>query len=30
MFLALERQYPALARHIRITDFTEPIDLFQR
>jgi len=30
MFLELERQYPALARHIRVTDFTEPIDLFQR
>jgi thymidylate synthase ThyX len=30
MYLALERQHPALARHIRITDFTKPIDLFQR
>ena len=30
MFLELERQHPALARHIRVTDFTEPIDLFQR
>ena len=30
MFLALERQHPALARHIRVTDFTQPIDLFQR
>jgi len=30
MFLALERQHPALAKHIRVTDFTQPIDLFQR
>ncbi len=30
MFLALERQHPTLARHIRVTDFTQPIDLFQR
>jgi thymidylate synthase ThyX len=30
MFLALERQHPSLARHIRITDFTKPIDLLQR
>ena len=30
MFLALKRQHPALARHIRATDFTQPIDLFQR
>jgi thymidylate synthase ThyX len=30
MFLELERQHPALACHIRVTDFTEPIDLFQR
>jgi hypothetical protein len=30
MFLALQRQHPALARHIRVTDFTQPIDLFQR
>jgi len=30
MFLALERQHPALARHIRVTDFTQPIDLFLR
>jgi thymidylate synthase ThyX len=30
MFLALQRQHPALARHIRVTDFTEPIDLFKR
>ena len=30
MFLAFERQHPALAKHIRITDFTQPIDLLQR
>jgi hypothetical protein len=30
MFLAVERQHPLLARHIRVTDFTEPIDLLQR
>jgi len=30
MYLALERQHPALARHIRVTDFTQPIDIFQR
>jgi len=30
MFLALQRQHPSLARHIRVTDFTEPIDLLQR
>jgi len=30
MFLALERQHPTLARHIRVTDFTQPIDLLQR
>jgi hypothetical protein len=30
MFLALQRQHPTLARHIRVTDFTQPIDLFQR
>jgi thymidylate synthase ThyX len=30
MFLALQRQHPGLAKHIRVTDFTEPIDLFQR
>jgi thymidylate synthase ThyX len=30
MFLALQRQHPSLARHIRVTDFTQPIDLFQR
>lgn len=30
MYKALERQHPTLARHIRVTDFTEPIDLLQR
>jgi thymidylate synthase ThyX len=30
MFLALKRQHPALASHIRVTDFTQPIDLLQR
>ncbi|HEU5458487.1 MAG TPA: FAD-dependent thymidylate synthase [Terracidiphilus sp.] len=30
MFRALERQHPTLARHIRVTDFTKPIDLLQR
>ncbi len=30
MFRALERQHPSLAKHIRVTDFTQPIDLLQR
>ena len=30
MFLALQRQHPTLARTIRVTDFTKPIDLLQR
>ena len=30
MFVALKRQHPILARHIRVTDFTQPIDLLQR
>ena len=30
MFLALQRQHPALAKQIRVTDFTQPIDLFKR
>jgi thymidylate synthase ThyX len=30
MFLALQRQHPSLARYIRVTDFTKPIDLLQR
>ena len=30
MYRALERQHPTLAKHIRVTDFTQPIDLLQR
>ena len=30
MYLAVERQHPTLAKHIRVTDFTQPIDLLQR
>ncbi len=30
MYLALQEQHPSLARHIRVTDFTKPIDIFQR
>ena len=30
MFLALQRQHTALAKHIRVTDFTQPIDLLKR
>ena len=30
MFKAVEKQHPALAKHIRVTDFTQPIDLLQR
>jgi len=30
MYLALKRQHPSLAAHIRVTDFTKPIDLLQR
>jgi len=30
MFKAIERQHPTLAQHIRVTDFTKPIDLLQR
>ncbi len=30
MYKAIERQHPALARHIRVTDFTQPIDLLHR
>jgi thymidylate synthase ThyX len=30
MYQALQRQHPTLARHIRVTDFTQPIDLLQR
>ncbi|HUB51395.1 MAG TPA: FAD-dependent thymidylate synthase, partial [Terracidiphilus sp.] len=30
MYKAIERQHPSLAKHIRVTDFTQPIDLLQR
>jgi thymidylate synthase ThyX len=30
MFLAFQRQHPTLAKHLRVTDFTQPIDLLQR
>jgi thymidylate synthase ThyX len=30
MYLCLQRQHPSLARHIRVTDFTQPIDLLVR
>jgi thymidylate synthase ThyX len=30
MYLALERQHPSLAKYIRATDFSQPIDLLQR
>jgi len=30
MYLAIKRQHPTLARHIRVTDFTTPVDIFQR
>jgi thymidylate synthase ThyX len=30
MFLAMQRQHPSLAKHMRVTDFTQPIDLLQR
>jgi thymidylate synthase ThyX len=30
MYRALERQHPSLAKHIRVTDFTQPIDMLQR
>ncbi len=30
MFLALQRQHPTLAAHVRVTDFTKPIDILQR
>lgn len=30
MYLALQLQHPSLARHIRVTDFTQPIDMLQR
>jgi thymidylate synthase ThyX len=30
MYLALQQQHPTLARHLRVTDFTQPIDILQR
>jgi thymidylate synthase ThyX len=30
MYRAVERQHPTLARHIRVTDFEQPIDLLER
>ncbi len=30
MYMGLERQHPSLAKHIRVTDFTQPIDMLQR
>ena len=30
MFLALRRQHPGLTAHMRVTDFTQPIDMLQR
>jgi thymidylate synthase ThyX len=30
MFLEIERQHPILTKHIRVTDFTKPIDILQR
>ncbi len=30
MYLALQDQHPLIARHIRVTDFTKPIDILQR
>jgi thymidylate synthase ThyX len=30
MYRTLERQHPTLARHVRATDFEQPIDLLQR
>jgi thymidylate synthase ThyX len=30
MFLAVQRQHPTIAKYIRVTDFTKPIDLLQR
>ena len=30
MYVALERQHPALAKYVRVTDFREPIDLLKR
>jgi len=30
MYLAVSRQHPELAKYFRVTDFTEPIDIFKR
>jgi thymidylate synthase ThyX len=30
MFKAVEQHHPTLAKHIRVTDFTQPIDMLQR
>jgi Predicted alternative thymidylate synthase len=30
MYKAIEQQHPLLAKHIRVTDFTEPIDILKR
>ncbi len=30
MYLAVARQHPSLAKYIRVTDFTQPIDLLKR
>jgi len=30
MYLAMQHQHPALAKHIRVTDFTQPVDLLKR
>jgi thymidylate synthase ThyX len=30
MYRAVERQHPSLAKHIRVTDFREPIDMLKR
>jgi thymidylate synthase ThyX len=30
MYQELQRQHPAIAAHIRVTDFTKPIDILQR
>jgi thymidylate synthase ThyX len=30
MYVALRRQHPQLAKHLRVTDFTKPIDLLNR
>ena len=30
MYRALEHQHPTLAQHIRVTDFTQPIDMLNR